>query len=258
MVRLGSAIVLISKGTPFMLAGEEMLRSKGGDHNSYASSDAVNNLDWDALVPGSLVANTRDWYKSLIGLRKAWPFLRGADVACEVLSDASIVATYTLDGEVAAVAVINPHDAEIGYTLPEGEWGVLINGDAITANPTETLTGDVKVPAMGMLLVVSDALTDDPAKAIVGTWELDDAEEEENKQAIELMKAIGMSMIFEFRADGTGKLLYVTGEQEEAQEFTYEISDTQITVDGDPANYRIEGDKLYIVMENVTMIFKKK
>ena len=156
MVRLGSAIVMISKGTPFMLAGEEMLRSKGGNGNSYNASDAINNLDWDALVPGSLVVNTRDWYKGLIEIRKAWSFLRGADVDCEVLSDASIVATYTADGAVVAIAVINPHDAEIGYTLPEGDWSVLINGDTITANPTGTLSGDVTVPAMGMLLVVNN------------------------------------------------------------------------------------------------------
>ena len=45
MNRLCAATVLLSKGTPFFLAGEEMLRTKGGDHNSYMSSDEVNNLD---------------------------------------------------------------------------------------------------------------------------------------------------------------------------------------------------------------------
>ena len=178
-------------------------------------------------------------------------------MSCEVLEDASIVATYTLEGETAAIAVINPHDAEIGYTLPEGSWGVLINGDAVTVQPAEKLSGDVTVPALGMLLVIGDALTD-PARAIVGTWVLDDAEEEENKAAIELMKTVGMFMIFEFNADGTGRLVYLTGEQEDAQAFTYEINDTQLIVDGDPANYRIEGDILYIVTDSVTMIYKKK
>mgnify|MGYP002624733637 CR=1 FL=1 len=156
MVRLGAAIVMISKGTPFWLAGEELLRSKGGNGNSYNASDAVNNLDWDALAPGSLVAGTRDWYKSLIAIRKAWSFLRGADVTCEVLDDASIVATYTENGAVVAMAVINPHDAAIGYTLPEGSWGVLINGDYATVNADEAIQGDVSVPAMGMLLVVKN------------------------------------------------------------------------------------------------------
>ena len=154
MNRLGAAIVMISKGTPFWLAGEEMLRSKGGNPNSYNASDAVNNLDWDALVPGSPVANMRDWYRSLIALRKNASFLRHADVSCEVLPDASIVATYTEDGNVAAIAVINPHEAQIAYTLPEGNWGVLINGDDIAVNPVETVSGEVSIPAMGMLLVV--------------------------------------------------------------------------------------------------------
>ena len=155
MVRLGAAIVMISKGTPFMLAGEELLRTKGGDGNSYKSSDAVNNIDWDALVPGSLVAQTRDWYKSLIAIRKAQSFLRGADVTCEVQDDASIVATYTENDAIVAIAVINPLDAEIGYTLPEGEWGVLINGDSIAADPSEQISGGVTVPAQGILLVVA-------------------------------------------------------------------------------------------------------
>lgn len=159
MVRLGAAIVMISKGTPFMLAGEELLRTKGGDGNSYKSSDAVNNIDWDALVPGSLVAQTRDWYKSLIAIRKAQSFLRGADVTCEVQDDASIVATYTENDAIVAIAVINPHDAEIGYTLPEGRegsWRVLINGDYVTASGDTMISGDVTVPAMGMLLVVNN------------------------------------------------------------------------------------------------------
>ena len=155
MVRFGAAIVLISKGTPFMLAGEEMLRTKGGDGNSYASSDAVNNIDWDALVPGSLVASTRDWYRALIDLRKHVSFLRGADVVCEVRNDASIVATYLTNDVIEGIAIINPLQEAIGYTLPdEYNWGVLINGDFIETYPSQQIAGDVTVPAQGVLLVV--------------------------------------------------------------------------------------------------------
>ena len=53
MNRLGAAAVLLSKGTPFFLAGEEQLRSKDGDENSYNSSDEVNNIRWDNLSEGS-------------------------------------------------------------------------------------------------------------------------------------------------------------------------------------------------------------
>lgn len=155
MVRFGAAIVLISKGTPFMLAGEEMLRSKGGDGNSYASSDAVNNIDWDVLVPGSLTASTRDWYRALIDLRKHVSFLRGADVVCEVRNDASIVETYLTNDVIEGIAIINPLQEAIGYTLPdEYNWGVLINGDFIETYPSQQIAGDVTVPAQGVLLVV--------------------------------------------------------------------------------------------------------
>ncbi len=46
MALLSNAVVLTSNGTTFMLAGEEFLRTKGGDHNSYASSYEVNELNY--------------------------------------------------------------------------------------------------------------------------------------------------------------------------------------------------------------------
>lgn len=42
-----NAVVFTSQGTSFMLAGEEFLRTKGGDHNSYKSSYKVNELDYE-------------------------------------------------------------------------------------------------------------------------------------------------------------------------------------------------------------------
>ena len=52
MNNLGAAIIMISKGTPFWQAGEEMLRTKNGDENSYKSSNAINNIDWSVLSDG--------------------------------------------------------------------------------------------------------------------------------------------------------------------------------------------------------------
>ncbi|MEL6926120.1 MAG: type I pullulanase, partial [Bacteroidota bacterium] len=48
MHRLANAIVLTSQGVPFLHAGVEMMRSKGGEHNSYNLPDAVNQIDWSA------------------------------------------------------------------------------------------------------------------------------------------------------------------------------------------------------------------
>ena len=47
---LANSVVMTSQGTSFMLAGEEFLRTKGGDHNSYTSSYKVNELDYALKV----------------------------------------------------------------------------------------------------------------------------------------------------------------------------------------------------------------
>ncbi len=50
MALLANAVVMTSNGTSFMLAGDEFLRTKGGDHNSYQSSYKVNELDYSLKV----------------------------------------------------------------------------------------------------------------------------------------------------------------------------------------------------------------
>lgn len=50
MAMLANSVVFTSNGTAFMLAGEEFLRTKGGDHNSYQSSYKVNELDYSLKV----------------------------------------------------------------------------------------------------------------------------------------------------------------------------------------------------------------
>ncbi|MEF9959725.1 MAG: hypothetical protein RR448_00810 [Niameybacter sp.] len=64
---LANGIVLTSQGIPFIHAGDEVLRSKYGDHNSYKSLDAINQIRWadkDKFEP------VMDYYKGLIALRK--------------------------------------------------------------------------------------------------------------------------------------------------------------------------------------------
>ena len=46
MQSLGNALVAFAQGVPFFHAGQEILRSKSGDRNSYDSGDWFNRLDW--------------------------------------------------------------------------------------------------------------------------------------------------------------------------------------------------------------------
>ena len=67
MQKLAGALILTSQGIPFLHAGSEFCRSKGGEHNSYQSSDLVNQLDW-SLKQKNL--DVFKYYQKLIQLRK--------------------------------------------------------------------------------------------------------------------------------------------------------------------------------------------
>ncbi|HHX62897.1 MAG TPA: type I pullulanase [Epulopiscium sp.] len=73
MDKFAAAVVLTSQGMPFIHAGEEMLRTKGGDENSYKSPDSVNQLDWARKDEYNEVY---EYYKGLIKLRKDHPAFR--------------------------------------------------------------------------------------------------------------------------------------------------------------------------------------
>lgn len=70
---LAQTAVLTSQGVPFILSGEEMLRDKKGEHNSFRSPDSINRLDWNNLKRYPQVF---DYYAGLIALRKAHPAFR--------------------------------------------------------------------------------------------------------------------------------------------------------------------------------------
>ena len=152
MNRFGISIIMIGKGIPFFLAGEEMLRSKGGDSNSYKSSDEVNNIRWDDLKPGSEVMNMRDFYRALIALRKANGFITGGEIECDVRGDGSITAAWTQDGKQVAWALVNPGAAK-SVTLPEGNWRALLLNEAVDPEGTQAVSGTVEIQGRTVLLV---------------------------------------------------------------------------------------------------------
>lgn len=67
MAVLANSVVLTSNGTSFLLAGEEFLRTKGGDDNSYESSYEVNELNYGLKIQNAQVFET---YKALIAFKK--------------------------------------------------------------------------------------------------------------------------------------------------------------------------------------------
>ena len=68
MAMLANSVVFTSQGTTFMLAGEEFLRTKGGNSNSYNASYEVNELNYELKVDNK---DMFDNYVKLINLKQS-------------------------------------------------------------------------------------------------------------------------------------------------------------------------------------------
>ena len=155
--RLGIGVILTSQGTAFWQAGEEMLRTKDGNHNSYNASDEINNLKWDVLTENSNEYAMMRYYKGLIEMRKAYDIFRsnGSDVTITFtnLADGGLVANFVgVDGS-RAIVIVNPSANATSYTL-EGEWNLVANGTQAGADVISTENGKVTVEAMSILVFV--------------------------------------------------------------------------------------------------------
>ena len=160
MNNLGAAIVMIAKGAPFWQAGEEMLRTKGGDENSYKSSDAVNNINWSVLQEGSREYATMQYYKGLIAMRKHFDIF--TDSAAQISNveelGSGILAVTFDDGKGGqALAVINPHNTGLPYSL-NGEWNLVADSTCAGTDVLARENGTVTVDAIGIRIYVNDAL----------------------------------------------------------------------------------------------------
>lgn len=92
--KLAAAYVLLAQGTPFINGGQEFLRTKKGDENSYQSADSINATDLSFKEKYSDVYNM---YKGLIALRKANPEAFGSNEAAKAEKVFAGVTKYTTD-----------------------------------------------------------------------------------------------------------------------------------------------------------------
>jgi pullulanase len=149
MNRLGAAVLMISRGTPFFQAGEEMLRSKDGDENSYKSSDEINNIRWDTLTPDSEAYRTMEYYRGLIAMRRAYGAFRYGEVSFTDLGDGRLEIRF---GE-SALAVINPTGGPFSYTLEE-DWNLVADEAMAGSDAIRREQGEITVAARSIRIYV--------------------------------------------------------------------------------------------------------
>ncbi|MBE5934818.1 MAG: type I pullulanase [Lachnospiraceae bacterium] len=175
---LSAAIVQTSQGTPFIMQGEELLRSKKNEDgtyngNSYNAGDAVNAIDYNAQLDHKEVY---DYYKGLIEFRANHAALRATSFD-QVSSKASIikntpenVIAYTVkkvNKEVASgiTVIYNANKTEQSVKLPKGTWKVCINGEKAGVEELDKVKGTIKVAPLSCYVLVKGATSIAAAKS---------------------------------------------------------------------------------------------
>ena len=136
MNKLGAAIMMISKGATFWQAGEEMLRTKDGDENSYQSSDEINNMDWSQLKKNSLCHNTMLYYKGLIEMRRELSIFRDDSVTIKAqsLANRAVILTFDDHNGGKAKVVINARGKDFHISFGE-EWYLIADENKTGSTP---------------------------------------------------------------------------------------------------------------------------
>ena len=109
--KLALALIMVSRGIPFIHMGQEFLRSKNGIKNSYNSPDEINKIDWDLRVSNNDIC---DYFKDLVTIRKTFSEFTDKEVSIS-FDDYYDCLIYKL-GEL--VIIINPTETE--YTYNDG------------------------------------------------------------------------------------------------------------------------------------------
>jgi pullulanase len=163
MHRMADSMILTSQGIPFFQAGQEFLRTKGGDHNSYKSDDSVNKLDW---TRESQNIDTVDYFKGLISLRKAHPAFRmtSADMIKQnlkfLIAPKNVVAyeinpNANMDTWANIVVAFNANREDITIKLPKkGTWNIVVNGEKAGTATLKQFRGEsFVVPALTSMVI---------------------------------------------------------------------------------------------------------
>lgn len=144
--KLSAAYVLLSQGTPFINGGQEFLRTKKGDENSYQSNDTINAVDLGFKEKYSDVFAV---YKGLIALRKDYSAFRSAKTSdARKISEGVTLYNVTADDGNFTV-VFNATDKAATFTAQTGK--VVEIEEKLSVSGTETAVSTV--PAKSFVIL---------------------------------------------------------------------------------------------------------
>ena len=161
---LAQTVVFTSQGVPFMLSGEELLRTKKGVHNSFESPDSINQLDWTNKTKYPKVF---DYYKNLIALRKNHPAFRlgSADLVrkhLEFLDTPVKTLAFRLKNYAGRddwrniIVIFNAGNTDTEVTIPEGNYTIVCCDGQINEQGLGTIKGSKAIVDAQSALIIHD------------------------------------------------------------------------------------------------------
>jgi len=139
--KLALALVLLSKGIPFIHAGQEFIDTKQMRENSYNAGDKINSIDWSRMVENLDLVN---YFKKLIELRRKY-LIKYFD---------SVIFVHDFYGDIVFNVgklriIINPTEYDYNYHS-EDKKQLVFDGKYTCMNPAY----DFVVPSFGIILLI--------------------------------------------------------------------------------------------------------
>ena len=161
---LAQTAVFTSQGVPFMLSGEELLRTKLGVHNSFESPDSINHLDWTNKTKYPKVF---EYYKNLIALRKHHPAFRLGSASLvrkhlEFLHTPVKTLAFRLKNYAGRddwrniIVILNAGNTDTEVTIPEGHYTIVCCDGQIDEKGLGTLKGSKAIVDAQSALILHD------------------------------------------------------------------------------------------------------
>ena len=171
------ATLLLSQGTPMLLAGDELANTQGGNNNAYCQDNPVGWLDWQgadmaqvAFVQHVTVLRRRfpaltraRWHDTSAGpgddctltwLSPSGPMREDDWRACDCIG----VLLTAPPGAESCLLLFNADPAPREFSLPPGEWRMLLDSAAVGAGnagmSADLYSGACTVPAQAVMLAV--------------------------------------------------------------------------------------------------------
>ncbi|HUA37152.1 MAG TPA: type I pullulanase [Candidatus Sulfopaludibacter sp.] len=165
MDKLAAGIVLTAQGVPFLHAGDEFLRSKNLNPNSYNDNDPrVNPIDWSLKDRHKDVFN---FYRGMIALRRAHPAFRMTDRARvdEAMEFATAVPAdvveYVLKNHAngddwKTILVIYNGNAGPRDLNVTGDWSIVANDQTAGTETLVTVSNKIRVAPFSLVVAHTD------------------------------------------------------------------------------------------------------